>query len=179
MRDETPKSVLPQDFRLDRVRVTIRAAEEMDIHTIDCLRPDERQRARRRLDSQTEGRVVYILAVINNLPVGAALLNWRSTTRVTDGPGIEDLYVIPQLRGLRIGTHLLRACETLARQAAYHQMSLAVNPDDNWRARHLYERMGYRETGAPPRLNAVHARTDENGHEYLYEDWVVDMVKRL
>ncbi|MDH7570190.1 MAG: GNAT family N-acetyltransferase [Armatimonadota bacterium] len=172
-------AVLPQDFRLDRVHVVIRAAEEIDVYTCQCLRPDEPERARRRLSSQKAGHVVYLFALINNLPVGTALLHWQSTTRVAEGASVSDLYVIPQLRGLRIGTHLLRACEALARQAGLHQISLAVNPEDNWRAKHLYERMGYREAGGERYLNATYTRVDENGREYLFQDWVVDMVKRL
>lgn len=172
-------SALPYHFRLERLHATIRAAEEIDLYTIDCLRPDEPQRARRRLDSQKEGHVVYLLALTNDLPVGTALLHWKSTTRVPEGASVSDLYVMPQLRGLRIGTHLLKTCETLARQANVGQLSLAVNPNDNWRAHHLYQRLGYRETEEPAYLNATETRVDENGQVYEYEDWVVDMVKRL
>lgn len=172
-------SVLPQSVHLPRVSVVVRAAEESDLPTIACLRPDEPSRARRRLDSQRAGHVVYLLALINNLPVGTGLLHWRSTTRHPTGASVSDLYVIPQLRNLGIGTQILRACEALARAAGIHEISLAVNPTDNRRVKHYYERLGYRDLGGQPYLDAVYTRTDEQGQEVVYEDWVVDMVKRL
>lgn len=171
--------VLPQDFRLERVSVFIRAATEADLPHISCLRPDEPERARRRIASQRQGRVAYLLALINGMPVGTALLHWHSTTHIPLGASLSDLYVVPQLRGLGIGTQLLHACEALARTAAINQLSLAVNPTDNRRARLYYERLGYRDPGGQPYLDATYPREDENGEEYLYEDWVVDMIKRL
>ena len=69
LRRQALASVLPQDYRLDRLGVTIRAAEPSDLPTISCLRSDEPERARRRLDSQESGHVLYLLALINNLPV--------------------------------------------------------------------------------------------------------------
>ncbi|HHX40923.1 MAG TPA: GNAT family N-acetyltransferase [Armatimonadetes bacterium] len=179
LRRQALASVLPQDYRLDRLGVTIRAAQPSDLPTISCLRPDEPDRARRRLDSQQSGHVLYLLALINNLPVGTALLHWQSITRVPLGASISDLYVIPQLRGLGIGTQLLKASEALARAAGIHQISLAVNPTENRRVRHYYERLGYRDPGGQTYLNATHTQVDEYGNEHVFEDWVVDMVKRL
>jgi len=171
--------VLPQDFHLDRLRITIRAAEEGDLPTISCLRPDEPDRARRRLHSQSVGHVVYLLALANGLPVGTALLHWQSVTRVPIGASISDVYVIPQLRGLGIGTQLLKACEALARAEEMHEISLAANPTDNRRVKNYYERMGYRDQGGQPYLDAAYTRLDEHGREVTFEDWVVDMVKHL
>jgi hypothetical protein len=45
---------------------------------------------------------------------------------------------------------------------------LAVNPLLNVRARRLYERLGYRDTGHPAYVDGV-----SDG----VEDWVIDMVK--
>lgn len=179
LRKRALASVLPQDYRLDRLGVTIRAAEELDLPTISCLRPEEPERARRRLDSQGTGHVVYLLALINGLPVGTALLHWQSTTRVPLGSSVSDLYVIPQLRGLGIGTQLLKACESLVRAAGVHEVSLAVNPTENRRVRNYYERLGYRDPGGQTYLDATFTRVDEYGNEQVYEDWVVDMVKHL
>lgn len=172
-------ALLPQEFPLAPAHVTIRPARETDLPTIACLRPDEPERARRRLDSQAANRVVYLLALINNLPVGTALFHWRSATRIPVGASISDLYVIPQLRGLGIGTALLKTCEALARAADIHEVSLAVNPTDNLRAKRHYERMGYRDPGGQPYLDATYTRVGEDGSAYEYEDWVVDMVKRV
>jgi len=179
LRERAVSSVLPQDFRLDRLGVVIRAAQEADLPTLSCLRPDELSRARRRLDSQSVGHVVYLFALINDLPVGTALLHWQSTTRIPMGASLSDLFVIPQLRGAGIGTQLLKACEALARAGGCHELSLAVNPTDNRRVRNYYERMGYRDPGGQTYLDATYTRLDEHGREVVYEDWVVDMVKHL
>ncbi|NLC57266.1 MAG: GNAT family N-acetyltransferase [Armatimonadetes bacterium] len=179
LRSSALASVLPQDYHLPRLHVVIRAARESDCATIACLRPDEPERARRRLHSQQTGHVVYLLALVNDLPVGTGLLHWRSTTRIPLGASVSDLYVIPQLRGLGIGTQILKTCEALARGAGIRELSLAVNPTDNRRVKHYYERLGYRDPGGQPYLDAIYPRQNANGEEVPYEDWVVDLVKRL
>ena len=159
--------------------VILRPAREADLPTIACLRPDEPERARRRLDRQAEDHVLYLLALINDLPVGTALFHWASTTRIPYGASVSDLYVIPQLRGMGIGTHLLHACEALARAAGIRDISLAVNPTDNRRAKHAYERLGYRDHGGQPYLDGTYTRVNAAGEDVEYEDWVVDLAKHL
>lgn len=57
---------------------------------------------------------------------------------------VEDVYVVPDLRGLGIGRALFEACHEWARQKGADGLSLQVAVDNN-RARKFYEALGFRE----------------------------------
>ncbi len=107
---------------------------------------------RDRLMCQRAGGVVYLVAWLGNLPVGHGLLKWDGTndepmSSELDGcPDIEDLFVVPQHRSRGVGAELLGHAEILVAQDGYRHMGLAV-AIDNPRARSLYERKGYVDTG--------------------------------
>lgn len=57
-------------------------------------------------------------------------------------------------------------------------MGLDVNPTDNPAAKRLYERLGYHAVGAV-HLDGLYEYTDELGNQGKYEDWCIDMIKRM
>jgi len=69
-----------------------------------------------------------------------SLMAWRDRR---DDLYISSLAVAPEFRGRGIGTQLLSAAESLARELRFRQVSLNV-VNTNPRARALYVRLGYR-----------------------------------
>ncbi len=53
-----------------------------------------------------------------------------------------------------------------------------MNPADNSAAKRLYERLGYHAVGEI-HLDGVYEYTDEAGNKGQYEDWCIDMIKRI
>ncbi len=62
---------------------------------------------------------------------------------------VNVVAVLPQYRGLGLGSHLLAFAEATATQLGKSGMSLIV-ADNNTGARRLYERQGYAQTGSRP-----------------------------
>ena len=102
--------------------------------------------------------VVALLA--GDPAVGLAVLTLRPNIWY-DGPValLDELYVVPELRGRGLGPALVAAVERCARQAGAELVEIAVDGDDT-AARRFYERHGYvdREAGQ-----------DEPPHHYSRE----------
>jgi GNAT superfamily N-acetyltransferase len=105
-----------------------------------------------------------------NKPRGWALIQWDGKPTAPAYPDLFDLYVHPDWRGNSFGTQILQACEQLARDEGHTKIGLAVNPELNPRAYHLYQRLGYYAINKEKYLDGVY-----NG----VEDWVIDLEKAL
>ena len=105
-----------------------------------------------RFAQQQEGRLTYLIAWLGEIPIGHTMVRWEGTTdayiadRISDCAHVEDLFVMPELRSQGIGTRILEHGERLAIERGFTQIGLAVGVD-NPRARALYERLGYVDTG--------------------------------
>ena len=155
-------------------RLLIRPATDHDLIGLLSVKPDPILH-HERLARQETGAVTYLIAGDTQRAVlGFVLLKWQGETH----PVLEDLIVRTEYRNQGIGTRLISYAEHLCRQRSLTRLGLGVNPNDNPRAKSLYERLGYIETGEPPQYD-VYARTDEDGQRQLYEDWCVPMVKEL
>jgi ribosomal protein S18 acetylase RimI-like enzyme len=76
--------------------------------------------------------------------VGFATLYWSwSTSRAARLGVMNDLFVLPAARGLRIGERLIEACVQRCREHGAQEMEWQTAPD-NQRAQALYERVGGR-----------------------------------
>ncbi|MDE5865565.1 MAG: GNAT family N-acetyltransferase, partial [Lachnospiraceae bacterium] len=89
-----------------------------------------------------------------------------------------DLLIIEPLRNCGVGSRLALACEEYCKEMAIPYLGLDVNPTDNFAAKRLYERLGYRAVGEI-HLDGVYEYTDEQGNQGKYEDWCIDMIKRM
>jgi ribosomal protein S18 acetylase RimI-like enzyme len=111
-----------------------------------------RDKHRLRLALQEQARAVYLVAWLSGLPVGHALVRWAGagtepmSSHLPDCPDLEDLFVVPGLRSMGVGSQLLDAAERLARDRGCRRIGMSVDVT-NVRARALYERRGYGDAG--------------------------------
>lgn len=98
------------------------------------------------------GEAAYLIAWYGDLPIGHALLKWHGSdaepmvSKLKDCPEIGDLFLIPESRSKGVGSQLLVAAEIMTSKTGYAMVGLAVGME-NTRARSLYERRGYRDSG--------------------------------
>jgi GNAT superfamily N-acetyltransferase len=136
-----------------------------------------------RLDRQRRGECLYAIAWDGNRPSGQALLHWRRPPALSVRPDVdalpylEDLFVLPAKRRRGIGTALLGACLTTAAARGHPAISLAVNVD-NHPARRLYDRLGYRQPGTPPRRQPTSEHLLD-GSLRIADETVIDLVRSV
>lgn len=89
-----------------------------------------------------ESTVMAVLAEIGD-PVGFALISLRPTP-YHDGPlaQLDELYVVPDLRGSGIGTRILSTAISALELRGVHEMHINVDEVDDG-ARRFYERHGF------------------------------------
>ncbi len=166
-----------------KVEIRPLAEGETDLleRRISSSTPSEKHRER--LALQQQGRVVYLVAWQNAMPVGHGLLKWQGTedepmaSRLRDCPDLEDLFVTPELRSRGIGSQLLAAAEDLARRRGYRRIGLGVGID-NPRAHALYLRSGYRDSGYGRYPHRVYY-ADEQGDRRWRIEICVYLIKEL
>ena len=112
----------------------------------------------------------YLVAWEGGEPVGHAHLALTSPLEV------QDMYVLPELRGRGIGTTLLRAAEDEARVRGATRLTLTVGVD-NAGARRLYEHHGYAECELPPKR--VKGTILLRGEPYDVDDTLITLAKNL
>ena len=132
----------------------IKPLSECEIPLLDAHLDPERLAGRHadRFAQQRDGRLTYLIAWLDGIPIGHTMARWEGATdafvaeRIQDCAHIEDLFVMPELRSLGIGTRILAHAEGLAVERGFTRIGLAVGID-NPRARALYERLGYADAG--------------------------------
>jgi GNAT superfamily N-acetyltransferase len=113
----------------------------------------------REYDAPTPGRTVLadrlrrllagdaaIVLLAGDPAVAVAVVTLRPSVSY-DGPVgvLDELYVVPDLRGRGIGAGLLAAAETAVRQRGGELLEINVDDDDSG-SRRFYERHGYANT---------------------------------
>lgn len=132
----------------------IRPLVQSEIPILDAHLDVERLAGRHdeRLAQQLDGRLTYLIAWMDGIPIGHTMVRWTGTTdafvaeRISGCAHVEDLFVMPEHRSQGIGTRILEHGEGLAAERSFTRIGLAVGID-NPRARALYERLGYVDTG--------------------------------
>jgi len=149
----------------------IREAQEKDIPQIMQIKNwGTKKDYLTRISKTMEGKAEYLVIEENGEILGHIFLKFYGSKTAPDYPDIEDAFIKEELRGQGIGTKLIEEVEKIAKEKGFHKIGLGVNPTLNPKAKSLYERLGYKDTGNPPYLDAVYNGT---------EDWVIDMVKEL
>lgn len=127
-----------------------------------------------------EGYTIFIASAAGT-DAGFAIVNFTSRYqpfRRLHIPEIQDLNVIPALRGQGIATALIAACEDEARNDACEQIGLAVGLGKSYGpAQRLYAKMGYMPDGAGAMYDH---RAPDDGKAYpLDDDFCLMLVKAL
>ncbi len=107
-----------------------------------------------RLKLQNDGMLAYLIAWIDEMPVGHGMLLWEGPAGTpkqhigTPCPYVEDLWVRGDLRSRGVGARILAEMSMLAISHGYRSVSLSVGVE-NQRAISLYERMGFERARVP------------------------------
>ena len=113
----------------------------------------------------------WLVAWEGGVPVGHAHVDLRN-----DPPEVQNVYVSDDHRRRGIATKLTAAAEELVRQRGFRRIALDVDVD-SVPARTLYEKLGYRERGTPPRR--VKGSIVLRGRPFSFDAVLVDLVKEL
>jgi GNAT superfamily N-acetyltransferase len=113
----------------------------------------------------------YLVAWEDGEPVGHAHLDWRH-----DPPELQDVFVPEQYRRRGIAARLSGAAEERVHARGFDQIALDVDVK-NTPARALYEKLGYRERGTPPRRQAGTILL--RGEPFTFDVMLLDLVKEL
>jgi ribosomal protein S18 acetylase RimI-like enzyme len=165
-------------FILNGIKICIRPVKKEDIRVLKYVK-DNLELHKDRFNRQEKGEVTYLIATINELPVGILLIKWLGKPSAPDYPDMEDISIAPPLQKLGIGPQILGFAESLCKKRGFKKVGLCVNPTDNAKVKKGYERLGYKEVNGKLYLDGRYPYIDENGKEQIYEDWGVDMEKEL
>jgi len=93
---------------------------------------------------EDDGRALVLVSRVDDRPVGLAFLSFQWTLECGGRVlWLEELYVLPELRGRGIGGELLRATLEVARARACRAVELEVEAS-HARSANLYARAGFR-----------------------------------
>ncbi|MEJ5314217.1 GNAT family N-acetyltransferase [Anaerolinea thermophila] len=165
--------------------ILIRPVQTGDLPRLERLFPQGgADKHARRLLRQQNGTAVYLIAFLEEMPVGHVLLKWDGAQdeavvshRTVPCPDLEDLFVREGFRQRGIGTGLLRYAEQMAQRRGFPYIGLAVGLK-NASARRLYERLGYRHAGIEP-YTIRGIDFDEQGQMHTREETCVYLIKRI
>ena len=161
----------------------VRPVTEHDIPLLEQRFPEGTpDKHRMRLRSQKAGRVVYLVASLGDAPAGHGLLIWTPidaavASRMRDCAEVTDMFVDPSLRSQGIGSSILAAAEDLANKRGRSWLGLTVGLS-NPRARSLYERLGYQDSGLGE-FPAQSSWIDNQGERHSWADTTVFLTKAL
>lgn len=163
----------------------IKQLAQKEIAILDAHLDVERLAGRHhdRFTQQQDGRLTYLMAWLDEIPIGHTMVRWEGTMdafiaeRISGCAHVEDLFVMPEFRSHGFGTQILRHGERLPIERGFGQIGLAVGID-NPRARTLYERLGYVDTGFG--MFAIGGTcTDIHGRRRAWREACEYLVKQL
>jgi ribosomal protein S18 acetylase RimI-like enzyme len=124
--------------------------------------------------SRLDGAQTYLVAWLDDDPVGHAHIAWRDTKLGL--PEIQDVFVRPDRRRRGAASALNGAAERLAAARGYDRISVSASVD-NVVARRLYEQLGYEDAGVP--LQRVEGAIVIRGKPMEVDDTLIYLVKQL
>jgi len=140
---------------------------------IRVMKPEEVEQVDRHLplDRLDQPGGEWLVAWDEGTPVGHLHLDWRP-----DPPEVQNVFVVESHRRRGVAVCLSEAAEKRVRERGYHRIALDVDVDARG-PRALYEKLGYREKGTPPRH--VQGTILLRGKPFSYDAVLIDLVKDL
>jgi GNAT superfamily N-acetyltransferase len=167
------------------VKICVKSCSEDELRHVANTVGMAKQIAENYVVSQRRGEGVFLGAWKDGSPVGHAFLQWNPklrgeyTVRVQGNfADTSNLSVVEEYRSQGIGSRIIQKAEEEARDRGFELLRLAVDPEDNPRAHALYLRHGFTDVGLPP-FDASGTWIDQDGNEHPYEEWCINMTKRL
>jgi GNAT superfamily N-acetyltransferase len=168
---------------LPMMTIDIRPLEKTELHRFQLFPFGTMETHRRRFDLQQVGKLVFLVAWWDDLPVGQVLLNWIGgdgsgvPPQIRESPEVSSLFVTQSYRRMGIATQLLDVAEHMTYAHGYDQMGLCV-AETNRGAQHLYAQRGYHDSGWPPYL-ARGTYINQSGNRRKWEEMRLYLVKSL
>jgi GNAT superfamily N-acetyltransferase len=116
----------------------------------------------------------YLVAWDGDDPVGHAHVAWEGTD--SGAPEVQDVFVLERRRRRGVATALMAHAERLAAARGHDRISIG-HGTENVAAQRLYERLGYRDAGVPPKR--VEGTIQIRGRRVEVDDTIVYLVKDL
>jgi GNAT superfamily N-acetyltransferase len=137
------------------------------------LAPAERERVDDHLplDRLDQPGGEWLVAWDGEEPVGHAHVDWRPSP-----PQLQNVFVTESHRRRGVASKLSIAAEELVRSRRHGMIALDVDVE-NTAARSLYDKLGYRPAGTPPRR--VHGTILLRGKPFSFDVMLLDLVKPL
>lgn len=167
---------VPVDRFTSCLEVELRLAREEDLPQLEWfgLFTAHREIIRDAYERQLEGKNLMLVAVAGGFTIGQA---WLDLERRSEAGGafLWAVRVFPALRGMGLGTRLLRHAERVlaARRVRFAEIGVEKH---NVAARRLYERLGY-ECCGELRESYEFRTPDGRWHRVSVDEWI--MRKRL
>jgi GNAT superfamily N-acetyltransferase len=116
----------------------------------------------------------YLVAWDGDEPIGHAHIAWDGAELGV--PEVQDVFVHESRRRRGVATALMEHAERLAARRGHERVSIGHSAD-NAAARRLYESLGYRDAGVPPK--DVRGTITIRGRPLHVDDTIVYLVKDL
>ncbi len=163
----------------------IRACQEKDVALLEKTIPTgANQYHLRRFRNQQKGGNTYVIAFLDDEPVGHLDLIWDPSSsqeavikQLNDCPELNAIVVVTELRSQGIGSRLISFAEGLAAERGYCRVCLGV-ATNNPRAKSLYERVGYEDWGQGITEDSF-LWLDENGRSVEVTEQVLCLIKAV
>ena len=169
--------------RLGDTFCTVRTLAEEDMEDLLAVK-NGIETHRERFELQKNGKACYLGAEMNGRVIGFVLISFDNKEDVMPYTNNEkcadmiDLFVMKSFRGKGIGAYLIAQSEKVCKENGISYLGLDVNPTDNLSAMRLYEKLSYEKVGEL-HLDGIYPSKDKNGNSCNYEDWCIDMIKKL
>ena len=165
--------------------LVIRPCREDDPDLLEAVSPSPGTSRfhHRRLERQVAGEAVYLIAWLDEAPVGNLCLilagpdNPQARAGLPTGPEINAFDVVGPVRNQGIGTALIAAAEQHARDLGHTATVLGVEVH-NHAAHRLYRRLGYRDWSRGE-MRDSYTWTDDAGVAHEHEEIVLWLSKPL
>lgn len=137
------------------------------------------------IGTQNDGKADYLLARDGTGKIiGKLYLKYFGSTesfvheKITDCPDLENIEVVPEMRGQGVGTMLIQEAEKLCKERGFSKVGLGVSIE-NLEARKLYEKLGYKDSGLGEFEITFSWKEKESDSEREVRETIVYLIKNL